>query len=103
MTERDREAFPFGRGAAETIRWPATKAPFAAGGLRVSPAGEAWVQLATPGDDPAPLYAVLGPDGSLARLVRLPAGRRLVGLGRASVYAVRKDEDDLEWVERYAL
>jgi hypothetical protein len=103
VTDRDREAFAFGPRAAETIRWPATKSPFAAGSLRVSPGGEAWVQLATPGDDPAPLYAVLGPDGSLARLVRLPGGRRLVGLGRASVYAVRRDEDDLEWLERYAL
>lgn len=103
VTERDREAFALGRAAAGSIRWPAAKPPFRYGTLRVAPGGEAWVELSTAGDDPAPLYGVLGRDGTLARTVRLPAGRRLVGLGRSTLYAVRKDGDDVEWVERYAL
>jgi hypothetical protein len=103
VTERDKEAFALGRTAAESIRWPATKPPFRYGTLRIAPGGEAWIELSTAGDDPAPLYGVLRPDGTLVRVVRLPEGRRLVGLGRTSLYAVRKDADDAEWVERYAL
>ncbi len=102
VTARDREVFPFGSKAAESIQWPETKPPFVYGTFRVSPGGDAWVQLSTPADDPAPLYGILQPDGTLTRLVRLPAGRRLVGLGKNAVYAVQKDDDDLEWVERYA-
>jgi hypothetical protein len=103
VSEQDKEAFALGRAAAESIPWPATKPPFRYGTLRIAPAGEAWIELSTAADDPAPLYGVLRADGTLVRLVRLPEGRRLVGLGRNSLYTVRRDDDDLEWVERYAL
>lgn len=103
VTQQDKEAFALGRSAAESIPWPATKPPFGYGTLRIAPGGDAWIELFVAADDPAPLYGVLRPDGGLARLIRLPEGRRLVGLGQSSAYAAHKDADDLEWVERYAL
>jgi hypothetical protein len=34
--------------------------------------------------------------------VALPARSRLVGFGQRTVYIVRVDEDDLEWLQKYA-
>jgi hypothetical protein len=42
------------------------------------------------------------PNGIAGRLV-LPAGRRLLGFGANTLYLVRVDDDDLQWLERYAL
>ena len=41
--------------------------------------------------------------GRNVRRTTLPAGRRLVALGRASAYLVATDDDGLERLERYAL
>jgi hypothetical protein len=34
-------------------------------------------------------------------VVRLPEGRRIIGMGRSGLHAVRVDGDDLLWLERY--
>jgi hypothetical protein len=102
LTEEDREAFPFGPEAAKAISWPTTKPPFRYGMLRVASGGDVWIELSTPAAESDPLYGVLRPDGSLHRLVRLPQGRRFVGSGQGTVYTTWKDDDGLEWVERYA-
>jgi hypothetical protein len=81
--------------------WPETKPPFVTNGIRVSPEGELWIQVSQPAGAKAPLYDVVDAHGRRIRQVLLPEGRRLVGLGKGTLYAVRRDADDLEWLERY--
>jgi hypothetical protein len=81
--------------------WPETMPPFVTNGIRVSPEGELWIQVSQPASQKAPLYDVVDARGQRLRQVQLPDGRRLVGLGKGTLYAVRRDADDLEWLERY--
>ncbi len=61
--------------------YPATKAPFGAGALRVSPDGSAWVHRAVALDSPNALVDVFQPGGSYRETVVLPRGAVLVGFG----------------------
>jgi hypothetical protein len=81
--------------------WPEYKPPFPAGGVQVAPNGELWLLRSRPGDDPTPVYDVFDGAGRLIRHVLLPEDTRLVGFGKNSVYLVRIDDDDLQWLERY--
>jgi hypothetical protein len=47
------------------------------------------------------LWDIVDARGQRIRQIVLPEGRRLVGLGNGTVYTVRRDADDLEWLERY--
>jgi hypothetical protein len=51
----------------------------------------------------APLWDVFDASGLLVRRYQAPNGRRLVALGRETVYAVVQDADGLERIERYRL
>ncbi len=90
---------------ASEFAWPAVKPPFrASGGLRaafVTPEGELWVTRSTAAEDSTPVFDVFNGQGALTGRVTLPLGRRLVGMGQGVVYAVRTDEDGLQWLERY--
>ena len=81
--------------------WPEVKPPFVANGLRVSPDGELWIQVSQPAVAKGDLWDVVDARGQRIRQVVLPEGRRLVGLGKGTLYTVRRDADDLEWLERY--
>jgi len=86
-----------------SIPWPATKPPFPANAVRVAPTGELWLLRSRPASDPRPQYDIFDASGRLVRQVRLPAETRLVGFGKDVVYLVRRDADDLEYLERYRL
>ncbi len=86
-----------------SIQWPATKPPFPANAVRIAPTGELWELRSTPASDPLPLYYVFDSSGTLVKQVRLPADSRLVAFGKDVVYLVRRDADDLEYLERYKL
>jgi hypothetical protein len=90
---RDQEAIP-------DLEWPSSKP--AARSVRVSPAGEAWVERHVAAGSPRQ-YDVFGMDGKLARRVILPEGRRLVGFGNGVVYLRETTSDDLIYLERYRL
>jgi hypothetical protein len=81
--------------------WPEMKPPFVAGGIRVSPEGELWIQVSQPAGTTTALYDIVDARGRRIRQVVLPEGRRLVGLGKSTLYTVRRDADDLEWLERF--
>lgn len=81
--------------------WPETKPPFVAGSQRTSPEGELWIQVSQPASAKGELWDVIDARGQRARQVALPEGRRLVALGKGTLYTVRRDADDLEWLERY--
>jgi hypothetical protein len=82
--------------SAAEFAWPEYLPPFRRGML-ISPEGQAWV----PRQEETPVYDVFDNRGNLAARFELPPGRRLVGLGRGVLYAVRTDDDGLQWLERY--
>ena len=83
--------------------WPEYKPPFTAGAVAVTPNGEVWVRRTRPPGDDVPLYDVFDARGRVVGQVKLPKGTRLVGFGKASVYLVRTDADDLQYLQKYAL
>ena len=48
-----------------------------------------------------PSYDVFDGAGTLVRQVTLRPRSRVVGFGNGTVYLVRLDEDDLQYLERY--
>lgn len=83
--------------------WPEYKPPFTAGAARIAPNGELWVRRTRPAGDLVPFYDVFDARGRLVRHVTLPRGTRLAGFGKSSLYLVRTDADDLQYLQRYAL
>lgn len=88
---------------AEPDRWPERKPPFLANAATVATDGRLWVRRTTPAGDDVPRYDIFDSFGRLVARATLPSASRLVGFGRTSVYVVRKDENDLEYLERYRL
>jgi hypothetical protein len=84
----------------DRLEWPKTKPAYVATGVSVAPDGSAWVERHVPADAPT-RYDVFDRDGRLQGAVVLPPGRRLVGFGRGTLYAVRTDELGVAWLERY--
>jgi hypothetical protein len=84
------------------LQWPETL-PIFEGPAWISPSGEVWVRRHRAATTRSPLFDLFDGAGRLVRQVELPADRRLVGLGNGTVYAVRVDDDGLQWLERYAL
>jgi hypothetical protein len=71
--------------------------------LLVSPNGQAWVHRFRHIKDEELVYDVFDARGQRISRVTLPARREVVGFGRRWLYAVRIDDDGLQWLERYAL
>jgi hypothetical protein len=84
----------------DTEDWPDTKPPFSAGAARIAPNGHLWLLRSRRADDPVPVYDVFDGAGRLIRRVALPRDTRLVGFGARSVYLVRTDDSDLQYLER---
>jgi len=89
------------RPDTEGLDWPEVKPPFPSDGLRITPEGELWIGRYTRAGE-AQSFDVFDESGRREREVVLPEGRRLVGFGNGTLYAVYTDEDDLQWLERYA-
>jgi hypothetical protein len=82
--------------------WPDVKPPFLADAARAADDGSVWVLRTRAHDDPTPTFDVFDREGRVTMRVAIPAGTRLVGFGQSGVYVVRSDEDDLQYLERYA-
>jgi hypothetical protein len=82
--------------------WPARLPPFLHGAARFAPDGRLWVRRTTAAGAPA-LFDVFDVSAEISERITLPAGLRLVGFGRNSVYAVRRDSNDLEYLLRFDL
>ena len=77
-----------------------TLPPFAARVPRLAPEGVLWVERAQHAGQP-PRYDLFDQSGNRIGRAVLPAGRRLLGLGRGTLYLVATDETGIERVERY--
>ncbi len=85
------------------MTWPAEKPPFQTGGVLAAPGGRVWVLRSRAHDDAVPRYDVFDAGGRVVQRIVLPAGARVVGFGRGSVYVARTDADDLQHLERHRL
>ncbi|MGH7467202.1 MAG: hypothetical protein ACRENP_04375 [Longimicrobiales bacterium] len=93
-------------GGTQPVRPPAVNYPDQfpyAQKVLVSPNGQAWVHRFRHIKDEEPLYDVFDARGHRIARVALPARREVIGFGRRWLYAVRIDDDGLQWLERYAL
>ena len=85
----------------EAIPYPATFAPYDS--LLAGDAKEVWVRAGgTPAGQPQS-WVVLSPSGAATGTVTIPAGMRLLEVGRDYVIGVRTDEDDVERVGIFPL
>ena len=82
--------------------WPKYLPPFLSGAVHFASDGMLWVQRTTPVDQP-PTFDIIDRAGRVVEQVKLPQRRRLVGFGTGTVYLVRIDDVDLEYLERYPL
>jgi hypothetical protein len=83
--------------------WPDLVPPFQQQAANARPNGEIWVlRTRRPGDD-IPTYDVFDASGKIIGRVALPKSHRLVGFGNGTVYLIRIDGDDLQYLQRYKL
>ena len=88
------------RPDVDEMQWPDVKPAFPRGAVYVTPEGEAWVQRYVEYGEPE-TFDVFDASGRRVKQVVLPEGRRFIGFGAGTLFAVRVDEDDLQWLERY--
>lgn len=81
--------------------WPVNKPPFLANAASVTPEGQLWVLRTRRHTDATPTYDVFDSAGRLTSRIALPTRARLVGFGRGTVYLIRSDQDDLQYLQRY--
>jgi hypothetical protein len=81
---------------------PEYKPPFVAGAASIAPNGELWVRRTLIGED-TQRYDVFDARGQRIANVELPKGTRLAGFGKGSVYLIRIDADDLQFLQKYSL
>lgn len=82
------------------LEWPARKPPFVSANVFATPEGEVWVERSVAAGAPRE-YDVFDRQGALTARYILQPARRVVGFGNGTVYVVRTDEDDLQYLERY--
>lgn len=82
-------------------KWAAVKP--AVSSVMASPDGRLWVMTAAPHTAKTSLFDVLDGRGALIGKVQIPAGESAIGLGRGTIYTMRKDDDDQQYVRRYVL
>jgi hypothetical protein len=86
----------------EPTEWPEVLPPFLTGAALFAPDGILWVKRTAAAGAPV-TYDLVDARGVVVRQVVLPKRTRLLGLGRTSLYLVRSDEDDLQYLQRYPL
>ena len=96
-------ALPSSVQLPEPTDWPDVKPPFLGGAATATPNGQLWVLRSRPAKDRIPTYDVFDASGRVTGRVALPPDTRLVGFGNGTVYLVRSDDDDLQYLQRYRL
>jgi hypothetical protein len=82
------------------VEWPSQKPAFVSANVFATPEGDVWVERSVAAGAPRE-YDVFDRQGNLTSRVVLQRDRRVVAFGNGTVYVVRNDEDDLQYLERY--
>jgi hypothetical protein len=69
----------------------------------VDPTGRIWVARTFAAPSADRLFDVFNDRAQLVARVTVKNRGRVIGFGKSSVYVVTPDEDDVEWIERYAM
>jgi hypothetical protein len=78
------------------------KPPFSGpGSVQVTPEGEVWVLRTRPASDRIPSYDIFDRSGRVVRRVTLNPKSRVMSFGPGTVYVIRVDDEDLEYVQRF--
>lgn len=86
----------------EPAEWPKAKPPFNSSGIFVTPTGEIWIARNRSASDPVPSYDVFSAAGKLTGKVVLPKQTRVIGFGSGgTIYTIRVDDDDLQYLQRF--
>jgi hypothetical protein len=80
---------------------PATVPPFSSGDLFASKDGKLLIERTRTADHPERRIDVIDRRGTLAATVTIGERERIVGFGARSVYVARKDDDDIEHLDRH--
>ncbi len=86
--------------------WPATVPPFMRGAasVRANASGsQIWVRRTAIKDADLPVYDVFDEAGRVVVRVQMPARTQIVGFGAQFIYAIRTDDDDLQYLQRYRI
>jgi hypothetical protein len=83
--------------------WPEFKPPFPSAGVLAGSDGRLWVQRHSVAGDTRSRYDVIDRRGVVVQRVEIPGGGRVVGFGPRSIYVARKDADDLQYLQRFAM
>ena len=86
----------------EPAEWPEFLPPYPNdAGIGFSGRGNLWIERSLASANALPVYDIVDRAGTRIGTVQLPIGRRLAGFGSNVVYLVRRDDVDLEYLERY--
>lgn len=107
--ERERPTMALTRGGMQMMKmpfrepteWPEYLPPYNGNGV-FDPNGLLWIPRLTAAGRP-PLYDIVSGKGVVVERVELPPRTKLIGFGANSVYIVRFDADDLQYLQRRAL
>ena len=91
------------RETAPDPEWPQYKTPFPNNAVWARPNGELWIARTLKAGDKVPTFNVFDAQGKLLGVVALAPRTKLVGFGAQTLYAVRVDADDLQYLQRYRL
>jgi hypothetical protein len=84
--------------------WPEVKPPFRwIDAIHATPSGDIWLQRFEPAGAKGSLFDVINAQGAVTRQVRLQDGWTLVGFGNGTVYTIKRDADDLMYLQRHKL
>ena len=87
----------------EPSDWPELMPPFLDRAAQVAPDGRIWLSRTRDAKDANPKYDVIDGSGAVTMRVALPPKTRIVGLGNGTIYTIRTDEDDLQYLQRFRM
>jgi hypothetical protein len=87
----------------EPTDWPDVLPPFTQNAAFMAPNGQIWIARTREATDNQPKYDIIDGSGRLVGRVAFPTRTRVIGFGATSVYTVRTDEDDLQYLQRFRL
>jgi hypothetical protein len=85
----------------EPSEWPRYLPPFLGGAAMFAPDGMLWL-LRTDSLGRATVYDLIDSTGRVTRKVVMPAESRVLGFGKEKFYVIRKDLDDLQFVQVFS-
>lgn len=89
--------------AIAQLEWPDVKPPFSFNATVAGSDGRVWVQRHVTASDTRTHYDIIDRRGAVVARAVVPNEGRIVGFGARSIYVVRKDADDLQYLQRFPL